>query len=164
MKALLFTIFTLLSLQAFAAGERVGDWATHETIIDGARFLQTEKLSDFSTNDDLYTLTTEINQGDFVFKIEENFPTDLFATPNYYQVIINLCPRIDGVIEQLIVKGAPMKTCKLPLTKVLRDKIIGPRSEEVDGFVWVGDIPIFSIVKIESSQLQMNIIDYHWAE
>jgi hypothetical protein len=163
-KLLMFFLF-LVPTSSYA-DQDIGDRVIYRLILDGRdQGIVISDLNEKISEDSVLRETQLYIEDEQEFFTSEIFESDL-ATMEGNSSIIKKCKIIGGKPENIYVAGRISKTCKLSIHNEFAKQrlflVDFIKKDLSEGYVWIGQAPIYGIVKLNSPELIMDLTYFRW--
>jgi hypothetical protein len=165
------TIFTFLFSLSLSAQNKVGQFANFSLKIKDLDILEYRAdIGAFNKSESTYLLHNIFSIPFFGKKELKRDVKELILNDHTKSNVILLsCRLIKGEIVKLNIDGKDVKACKLDISflsdetkhnlyklKILRKKL------PLKGTVYMADVPVWGIAKIETKYVSLNLMNFKW--
>ena len=163
---LYFLLILLMPLSSFAAQKNIGKRVIYRMIFDGRD--QGVAITDIvsMTEENTYQRETQLyieETEEFILKEIEG---DEIAMAESTSHIVRNCKKLSGKTERIYASGRLQEACKLSVHhKSAKERLALLDFNEKDlsdGFVWLGKVPLYGILKLNSPELILDLTYYRW--
>ena len=167
LKFLIFSLFAI-SIHTQASDKHTGERVIYRLIYDGRD--QAVAIADVlsKTEDRLYQIETQLYIEETQEFLTSYVSEDHISNKKSMTQILNDCRSMGGKIDRVYAAGRLSKSCKLsvnhPIAKE-RLSLLNIKDKDLSrGFVWLGQVPVYGIIKLNSPELIMDITYFLWMQ
>lgn len=154
---MLKTLALLLVSTSLFANERVGEYTKHTFTYQGVQGERHTVVQSYNSNDNTYTVLSSATINGQTTQETEVVAADDLMTHDTAEVLLTMCEMFGGTFETLLIAGSNYETCKMQA-----DEANKFTKGIVSGTVWLGDFAIDGIGKLESPEVNMDLVDFKW--
>lgn len=166
MKSIVLLVSLIVISNVFSSEKNVGDRATFSIHFQGIQATQENIVTNLNRSSDEYDIKTTTKYRGNVEVTIETVPSEDLMTKEMANTLIANCSYMGGVVESILLAGAPRTTCKLdanadsvlPLITKSGLKL----SNNSNGFIWIGAFPINGIGKLVTEEIDMTLTSMNW--
>lgn len=165
MKNMFLTLILLLPAIAFSSVNYEGERVIYRLILDGRD--QGVSITDVTNlNGEEFSLETQLYIEETEEIINSSMHESDISNSKELKELIKNCQNHNGKVERIYMAGRLSKTCKMSVDNPIAAEKLSHfpfyKGEYSSGYVWIGNAPIFGIVKVKSPELILDLTYYLW--
>ena len=156
-------MFFMVAASALA-GERLGEYSKFKMKYNGYTGEQTVNITEYKRSSDQYKVVTKFSIMGQSNEEVEMIPSDEIMTHDGASQTIAFCSLLSGTIESLNINGKSYQTCKVAVNDDSLESMnfALPKGLKGSGFLWLGDFPVNGVAKFKSTEMSLELKEFHW--